>query len=98
MAVYKLWQSRYTQAWYQLPEDEQQRLLGQVMQALDKAGGREIVICDAAWANERWPFFGLEEFPDVDAVQRHEKLLGELRWDRYMHARTSLGTEMPMPG
>jgi hypothetical protein len=28
-------------------------------------------MCTAAWSNAEWPFFGLEEYPDLEAVQRH---------------------------
>jgi len=95
--VYKLWQGRSTEAWYQLPQEEQQRMLGLVQQALDTAGGKELVICSAAWSNERWPFFGVEEFPDLEAVQRHTQLLAELTWGRYMDSRTTLGTQLVLP-
>jgi hypothetical protein len=95
--IYKLWQGRPTEAWHQLPQQEQQRLLSQVTEALDTAGGRELVICDAAWSNERWPFFGLEEFPDLEAVQRHERMLTDLNWLRYIESRTTLGTEFQFP-
>ncbi len=72
-SIYKLWQSRFTEAWHQLSEQEQQGLLGRVAEALDTAGGKELVICEAAWSNERWPFFGLEQFPTwrrFDAMSR----------------------------
>jgi hypothetical protein len=96
-SVYKLWQARPTEAWHQLPEEEQQRLLSQVMEALNTAGGKELVICSAAWSNERWPFFGVEEFPDLEAVQRHEQILTDLNWARYQDSRTTLGTEFIPP-
>jgi hypothetical protein len=96
--IYKLWQGRLTEAWHQLSLEDQQSLLGKVMEALDTAGGKELVICDAAWSTERWPVFGLEEFPDIEAVQRHEQLLTDLNWARYIESRTSLGTEFSMPG
>ena len=97
-SVYKLWQGRLTEAWHELSEEEQQRLLGQVTEALDTAGGKELVICDAAWSNERWPLFGVEEFPNLEAVQRHEQLLTGLNWLRYIESRTTLGTEFIVPG
>jgi hypothetical protein len=96
--IYKLWQARFTEAWYQLPEQEQQQLLGQVMEALNSSGGRELVVCDAAWSNERWPVFGIEEYPDLEAVQRHEQLLTDLNWARYIDSRTTLGTELMVQG
>jgi hypothetical protein len=95
--VYKLWQGRFTEAWHQLPEEEQQRLLAQVQQALNTAGGKALVVCSAAWSNERWPFFGVEEFPDLEAVQRHTQILIDLNWARYIESRTTLGTQFVMP-
>jgi hypothetical protein len=95
--VYKLWQGRFTEAWHQLPQEEQQRLLSRVQEALKTAGGKELVICSAAWSNERWPFFGVEEFPDLDAVQRHTQILIELNWTRYIDSRTTLGTQFVPP-
>ncbi len=96
-SIYKLWQGRFTEAWHGLSEQEQQDLLGRVTEALDTVGGKELVICDAAWSNERWPFFGVEEFPDLDAVQRHEQILTNLNWARYMESRSTLGTELILP-
>jgi hypothetical protein len=95
--IYKLWQGRMTEAWHQLPEKEQQRLLNLVMEALTTAGGKELVICSAAWSNERWPFFGVEEFPDLEAVQTHEQILTDLNWGRDIESRTTLGTELTLP-
>jgi hypothetical protein len=95
--IYKLWQGRFTEAWHQLPEQEQQRTLGLVSEALNTAGGKAVVICDAAWSNERWPFFGVEEFPDLEAVQRHDQILTDLNWGRYIESRSTLGTELILP-
>jgi hypothetical protein len=95
--IYKLWQGRWTEAWHALPEGEQQRLLGQAMKALDTVGGKELVLCTSAWSNERWPFFGLEEFPDLDAVERHAQLLLDLNWGRYIESRTTIGTQFVLP-
>ena len=61
----ELWQGRFTEAWHQLPQQEQQRLLGLVMEGFERSWGEKLVICSAAWSNERWPFFGVEEFPDL---------------------------------
>jgi hypothetical protein len=97
MSVYKLWQGRFTEAWYRLPEDEQQQLMGDVVRALEQAGGKEMVACLSAWSNERWQAFGVEQFPDVETVQRHEQMLTDLRWARYFESHTTLGTEFTPP-
>jgi hypothetical protein len=90
--VYKLWQARPTEAWYQLPKEEQDRLFKLVAEALEAVGGTTVVICSAGWSNEQWPFFGLEEFPDLEAVQRHQQMLVDFEWARYVESRTTLGT------
>ena len=95
--IYKLWQARFTEAWHQLPEEQQQRLMRQVAEALEAVGGKELMICSAAWSSEQWPFFGLEQLPDMDAVQRHADLLSDLHWGRYIESRTTLGTELVLP-
>ena len=95
--VYKLWQARFAEAWHQLSEQEQQRVHGLVSEALNTAGGKALVICNAAWSNERWAFFGVEEFPDLEAVQRHEQILTDINWARYIASRSTLGTELIVP-
>jgi hypothetical protein len=97
MSIYKLWQGRFTEAWYRLAQDEQDRLMGEVVRALEPVGGKELVACLSAWSNERWAAFGVEEFPDIDAVQRHEQTLLELTWARYFESQSTLGTEFPLP-
>lgn len=93
MSIYKLWQGRFTEAWYRLPQDEQQRLMGEVTRALDQTAGKRMVTCLSAWSNERWQAFGVEQFPDIEAVQRHEQILMDLAWARYFESQSTLGTE-----
>ena len=69
----------------------------QVTEALQAVGGRSLAVCDASWATEQWPVFGLEEFPDLAALQRHQQLLDELQWSRYIDSTTLVGTPLAMP-
>ncbi len=34
----------------------------------------------------------------MEAVRRHEQILSEINWARYMESRTTLGTELILPG
>lgn len=47
------------------------------------------------WSAEQWALFGVEEFPDIEAVQRHTELLFALEWSRYMKGVSMLGTQWP---
>jgi len=39
----------------------------------------------------------VEQFPDVEAVQRHEQILMDLAWARYWESQSILGTELIVP-
>jgi hypothetical protein len=91
--IYKLFLVKDTEAWYKLSPEEQTELLDKVNGALDKVGGKRIVLCDSSWCSEQWPFFGVEEFPDIEAAQKHSELLNELNWFRYINSMTVLGTK-----
>lgn len=91
--IYKLWMMRPTQATYQLSREEADQLMAKAAEALAKAGGKELILCESAWCSERWPYFGVEEFPDIEAVQRHTQFLQELNWYRYADSMTLLGTK-----
>ena len=92
MPIYKLYKLRWTDAWYQLSEEEQKTLLDKVVAVCDRVGGHKIVDCKAGWASESWHFFGVEEYPNMDSVQEHRRLLEELDWFRYIDSDSMLGT------
>lgn len=92
--IYKLFVSkRLLEPWYQLSKDEQDELMGKVDKALETVGGTRTVLCHSSWSSEQVKVFGVEEFPDIEAVQKHSKLLDELHWFRYIETETVLGTE-----
>ena len=90
--VYKMFRARWKEAWFALSKEEQDALTAKVIDALKQAGGKEVVFCNSAWSSEQWWGFGVEEFPDIEAVQQHTQLLQELDWMRYVESETLLGT------
>ncbi len=92
--IYKMYLiSRPTEAWYQLSQAEQEELAGKVREVLEKVGGKPVVRCQAGWCGDQWFGFGVEEFPDIAAVQRQSELLNELNWFRYLETTSVLGTK-----
>ena len=83
-----------------LAADNSQHGLGvrRLLQSLAKLrfvqqfGIKQTVLCNTAWSNERWLVFGVEEFPDMDSVQKHNAAQHELDWFRYVDSETMLGT------
>jgi hypothetical protein len=91
--IYKVFMGRPTEAWYQLSPEEQTQLLARLNEQLAKVGGQRIVSCDSRWASDQWHFFGVEEFPDLAAVQQYHTFLSEVNWFRYLEGTTTLGTK-----
>jgi len=90
--IYKAFMGRPTEAWYQLSEEEQNSLDAKT--GAEQAGGKTIVLCRSAWSNERWLFFGIEEYPDIETVQKATEALLALDWYRYVDSVSLLGTRL----
>ena len=93
MPIYTFFRMRFTQAWYQLTADEQQKLGDLVDEALTKVGGKRIITAVSLWSNEQWIAFGVEQFPSIEAVMQHTQSLWKLNWYNYIVAESSLGVE-----
>lgn len=91
--VYKTFKAHPTEAWYQLSKEEMAQLLDKVEEAREKVGGKTVVVCNSQWSSDYWLAFGVEEFPNMEAVQQHAVLLDELNWSRYIEGDVLLGTE-----
>lgn len=92
--IYKLWLVRPGSRWYGLTKEEQDSLMGRVQSTDSQVGAKQLYFCTSAWSNERWPYFGLEEFPDIQAVRKHSELLAGLNWPyEFGESFTILGTQ-----
>jgi hypothetical protein len=93
--IYKLYMGKMKEPWHQLSADEQKVLLGKVNAALEQAGGVRVIQCNPTWSTEQWHFWGVEQFPDLEAVKKHTHLLAELHWERYVESFSMLGSAYP---
>jgi hypothetical protein len=91
--IYKLFMARFLEAWYQLSEEEKNNLIVKLDAALEKAGAKRSILCDSSWSSDQWLVAGVEEFPDLEAVQAYTAALNELNWFRYCESVTVLGTK-----
>lgn len=91
--IYKLWMAKPKEAWYQLSDEEQNALMEKDRQSLESLEVENIVACNAYWASEEWLFFGVQKYPNLEAVQQHAQNQAAVDWFRYIEARTLLGTE-----
>lgn len=92
--IYKLFMFRNVEAYYQLSQAERDEILGKLNAAFEKVGGKRLFFCDASWSSEQWPVFGVEVFPNIEAVQQYSEAMNELNMSRYLVSMSVLGTEM----
>jgi hypothetical protein len=92
--IYKFFMARFLEAWYRLSKEEQTNLTAKLDDALEKAGAKRSILCDSSWSSDQWLVAGVEEFPNLEAVQSFTAALNELNWFRYCESVTVLGTKM----
>ena len=94
--IYKVFMGRPLVPWYQLSPEEQQALLAKVDEAFKQAGGKRLVVCDSSWSSDNWRICGVEEFPDIEAVQRFTDAVNQFNWYYYVESTSVLGTKIDM--
>jgi hypothetical protein len=92
--IYKLYIYRFKEAEYQLSEKEREDIRAQLAASLQEVGGKEVIRCNSVWSSEEWLGFGVEEFPDIEAVQKHAQNLLKINRFRHIESRTLLGTKL----
>jgi hypothetical protein len=86
---------KYKESWYKLSTAEQDKLMAQNVESLKQVGAESLAMCVCAWATEEWLGWGVEKYPDLEALQKHIMKLFSLNWFEYIDSKTYLGTEMP---
>ena len=92
--IYRMFYSRMTEAWYELPQDAQASLQAEINQNMQKVQGELVLLCDPSWAVEKWSSWGVEKFPSLDALQEYTQCLADLKWFRYCESETMLGSKI----
>jgi hypothetical protein len=92
--IFKLFFVKFRENWYQLPRDEQVQLLTKMEAAFERAGAKRPVFCNCSWSAEQWSEFGVEEFPNLAALQQFRQELEQIGWSRYVETQTFLGTKL----
>ncbi|MBN2318406.1 MAG: hypothetical protein JXR49_04980 [Acidobacteria bacterium] len=93
--IFKVFMFKPTEAWYLLSDEEREKIKVKLKDALATVGGEEVVLCFSGWNSEQYLGWGVERFPNIEAVQKHHALLVDLGWFRYSESNSYLGTEMP---
>ena len=93
--IYKVFMAKYKESWYELTAEEQNKIMAENTESLKQVGAELIILC-TSWSSEEWLFWGVEKYPDIEAVQKHTEKLFSMNWFKYIESKTYLGTEFPM--
>ena len=91
--IIRLLFAKIKEAFYELSEEDQQKFMIKDRKNLDQLGCKVIMMIDCRWSNEEWNYVGIEEWPDLEALEKRAKFENEeLEKFRYVEAKTLLGT------
>lgn len=90
--IIKVYFAKRTEAWSKLTEEKRNELEEKARKKFKEVGAKAIVRCPCYWSNEEWTSFGVEEYPNIEAVQEFAEFLLELEWPNYSESKTYLGT------
>lgn len=93
--LYKLCLIRgYTEAYYQLSEEEKKQLWDQVTQAIEKAGAQMATpYYNCRWSNDKYLAFFTMEYPNIESAMMDTAGVEKAGLFRYIVSETILGVE-----
>ena len=91
--IYKMFHARWTEAWYQLSQEQRDAIFAKMTETGERIGAKQVLVCNSSWSSEKWLFWGVEEFPNMEAVEEYTRCLVELEWFRYCDSEILLGTK-----
>lgn len=91
--IYKMFHARWTEAWYQLSQEQRDAIFAKMTETGERIGAKQVLVCNSSWSSEKWLFWGVEEFPSLEALEEYTRSLVELEWFRYCDSEILLGTK-----
>ena len=92
--VYKLYLMKPSLEAVLLPAEQQQTLMGKAAEILAQVGGKSLINGEI-WSDEQYQFFGVEQFPNWQALREHDRRLRDMNWFQYLESETFMGVDDP---
>jgi hypothetical protein len=91
--VYRFFRGRFTDAWYQLSQSEQDKVFAEMGNAFQESNGKAVVgPCLTCWSSD-WHVFGVEVYPSLEAVQTWRETMARLNCFRYFELESMIGVQ-----
>lgn len=97
--IIRVYFAKVKEAFYKLSEEEQKEFMRKDRENLDKLGCKVLMMIDCRWSNEEWQFIGVEEWPNIEALEKSAKFENEeLEKNKYGESKIYLGTRESFAG
>ena len=90
--VLHLYLASWKDSWRQMSEEERNALMEKVHESIDANGGRIVVGAYCAWSTAEYEFFGVEEYPHVEALSTHIATQREIGFSQHVDEKIVVGT------
>jgi len=84
--------NKFNEAGFRLSEEEGKELTDKDAKNIEEVGGKYIAVGDCYWSDGEWGWFVVDEFPDIEALQKHVKFEEELGLPKYLERKFYVGT------
>jgi hypothetical protein len=91
--IIRLMFAKVKEAFYELSEKEQMEFMVKDRKNWEELGCNVLMMIDCRWSTEEWNYIGVEEWPNIEALEKRAKFeFEELQKFRYAESKTYLGT------
>jgi hypothetical protein len=91
LPVYKLYLMKPTLAANSLSPEQRTEYMKKHDEFMAQTGGKMLLTCDMVWSNEEFEYFGLEVFPNLQALTTYHECLRSIGWFAYFESKSYLG-------
>jgi len=91
--IFKVFYGKASPLWVQLSPEEREQIMSKMDAALEAVGAKRTLFLYTGWSSDKWRYAGVEEYPDIDAVQKYHAALYDLNWSLYFEGDSLLGNE-----
>jgi 3-deoxy-D-arabino-heptulosonate 7-phosphate (DAHP) synthase len=82
--IRRVWMSRIKKSFFELPQEEQDEMMAKISESFKACGGKFLGGGDCSKTSSKWHWFGMEEWPNAEALQQHAKNQEDMGWRPYM--------------
>lgn len=90
--VLYLFMTKFKPSWWELSEEERIKMMTKVGASCDEVGRKGLVMANCEWSTAEYHVFGVEEYPSIEALQKHLANQREMGFLQHLEETYIVGT------